>query len=74
MITELLDKFITAVNNNFDNKPTSYDKLLLKTLPKTINFDNKHLYNRLLSVSHYVASLSDSHAILSYKKIAGIDI
>ena len=74
VITELLDKFITAVNNNFDNKPTSYDKLLLKTLPKTIDFNNKNLYNRLLNVSHYVASLSDSHAILSYKKIAGIEI
>ncbi len=74
VITKLLDKFITAVNNNFDNKPTSYDKLLLKTLPKTNNFNNKHLYDRLLSVSHYVASLSDSHAILSYKKIAGIEI
>ena len=74
VIRELLDKFINAVNNNFDNKPTSYDKLLLKTLPKTIYFNNKHLYNRLLNVSHYVASLSDSHAILSYKKIAGIEI
>lgn len=74
VITELLDKFITAVNNKFNNKPTSYDRLLLRTLPKTIGFNDKNLYNRLLNVSHYVASLSDSHAILSYKKIAGIEI
>ena len=74
VIAELLDKFITAVNNNFNNKPTSYDKLLLKTLPKTIGFNDKNLYSRLLNASHYVASLSDSHAILSYKKIAGIEI
>lgn len=74
VIRELLDKFITAVNNNFDNKPTSYDKLLLKTLPKTIDFTDKTLYNRLLNVCHYVASMSDSHAILNYKKIAGIEI
>ena len=74
VITELLDKFITAVNNNFNNRPTSYDKLLLSILPKTIDFTDKTLYNRLLNVSHYVASLSDSHAILSYKKIAGIEI
>jgi dGTPase len=74
VITELLDKFITAVNNNFNNKPTSYDRLLLRILPKTISFKDKNLYNRLLNVSHYIASLSDSHAILSYKKIAGIEI
>ncbi|MBT8393254.1 MAG: deoxyguanosinetriphosphate triphosphohydrolase [Flavobacteriaceae bacterium] len=74
VIRELLDKLITAVNNNSDNKPTSYDKLLLKTLPNTINFTGKSLYKRLLNVCHYVASLSDSQAILSYKKIAGIEI
>ncbi len=74
VIRELLDKYINAVNNNFDNKPTSYDKLLLKTLPQTIDFTDKSLYNRLLNVGHYVASLSDSYAILIYKKIAGIEI
>ncbi|MBC7605623.1 MAG: dNTP triphosphohydrolase, partial [Burkholderiales bacterium] len=34
IINTLLDKFITAFNNNFDGKATNYDKLLLKILPE----------------------------------------
>ena len=74
VITKLLNTFITAVNNNHNNKQTNYDNLLLKILPKTIDFDNQSLYNRLLNVCHFIALLSDSKAILTYKKIAGIDI
>ena len=74
VITKLLNTFITAVNNNHNNKQTNYDNLLLKILPKTIDFENQSLYNRLLNVCHFIALLSDSKAILTYKKIAGIDI
>ena len=74
VITKLLNTFITAVNNNHNNKQTNYDDLLLKILPKTIDFDNQSLYNRLLNVCHFIALLSDSKAILTYKKIVGIDI
>ena len=74
VIKILLSTFIDAVNNNFENKATSYDRLILKILPETIEFTNKSLYTRLLNVCHYVASLSDSRAILIYKKIAGIEI
>ena len=70
----MLKIFITAVNNHHNNEQTNYDKLLLKILPKTINFEEENLYIRLLNVCHYIALLSDSKAILTYKKIAGIDI
>ena len=74
VISKLLNTFINAVNNNHNNQETNYDKLLLKILPKTIDFKNQSLYSRLLNVCHYLALLSDSNAILTYKKIAGIDI
>jgi dGTPase len=74
VIKKLLSTFITAVNNNCDSKATSYDQLILRILPKTIDFSDKSLYARILNVCHYVASLSDSRAILIYKKIAGIEI
>jgi dGTPase len=74
VIKKLLDIFIKAVNNSYENRPTSYDQLILRILPQTIDFSNKSLYLRLLNVCHYVASLSDSRAILIYKKIAGIEI
>ena len=74
VISKLLNTFITAVNNHHNNEQTNYDKLLLKILPKTIDFEEETLYIRLLNVCHYIALLSDSNAILTYKKIAGIDI
>ena len=74
VISKLLNTITTAVNNNYKGEPTSYDKLILKILPETIDFSNDTLYIRLLNVCHFVASLSDSRAILLYKKIAGIDV
>ncbi|NNK83576.1 MAG: deoxyguanosinetriphosphate triphosphohydrolase [Flavobacteriaceae bacterium] len=74
VLTKLLKTFITAVNNSFNNNPTAYDTLILKTLPEHLDICSSSLYTRLLNVCHYVASLSDSNAILLYKKIAGIEI
>ncbi|HMC00349.1 MAG TPA: deoxyguanosinetriphosphate triphosphohydrolase [Flavobacteriaceae bacterium] len=73
VINKLLDVYITAVQNKFNNTLSNYDKLILKQLPKTINTDHKNLYNQLLDVCHFVSLLSDSKAILNYKKIKGFD-
>jgi len=72
VLTKLLKTFILAANNNFENKATSYDKLILKTIPSNIKTDDSNLYIRLLSICHFVASLSDSNAILTFKKLKGI--
>ena len=74
VINKLLDVYITAVYNKFNNSISNYDKLILKQLPKTINVDHIKLYDLLLEVCNYVSLLSDSKAILSYKKIKGFDI
>ncbi len=72
IITQLLDIYITAVNNNFNQTSSNYDALILNTLPKSILTNNKSLYDRLLSVSHYVSLLSDSNAVLTYRKLQGM--
>ena len=72
VLRTLLMVYTNAVNNNINGSPSNYDKLILKGLPKTINIDDDHLYNRLLSVCHYISLLSDSKAILSYNKIRGV--
>ncbi|MEC3905912.1 dNTP triphosphohydrolase [Tamlana sp. 2201CG12-4] len=72
VINTLLNTYINAVNNAFDNTASNYDKLILKGLPKTIKTGDSSLYNRLSSVCYYVSLLSDSKAILDYKKIKGI--
>lgn len=73
VINTLLKTYTNAVNNCFNNTASNYDKLILKGLPKTIKADDSNLYNRLSSVCYYVSLLSDSKAILDYKKIKGIE-
>lgn len=74
VITKLLDTYISSVNNCHNNTASNYDKLIQKTLPDTIDVSNDSLYERLLSVCHYVALLSDSNAILMYKKLMGMTL
>ena len=46
IINNLLDKFITAYNNNHEGKATNYDKLLLKILPEKHHLEKESLYER----------------------------
>ncbi|MCR8669437.1 dNTP triphosphohydrolase [Aestuariibaculum sp. M13] len=72
VINTLLETYTAAVNNSFNGTASNYDKLILKGLPKNIKIDSSSLYARLSSVCYYVSLLSDSKAILDYKKIKGI--
>ena len=72
VINTLLKTYTTAVNNTYNGTASNYDTLILKGLPKTINTQSDSLYERLSSVCFYVSLLSDSKAILDYKKIKGI--
>ncbi|MES2409920.1 MAG: deoxyguanosinetriphosphate triphosphohydrolase [Bacteroidota bacterium] len=68
MINNLLDKFITAYNNNHERKATNYDKLLLKILPEKHHLEKETLYDRLLHICHFISMLTDGKAVL-YNKI-----
>jgi dGTPase len=68
IINNLLDKFITAYNNNYDGKATNYDKLLLKILPEKHHLEKETLYDRLLHICHFISMLTDGKAVL-YNKI-----
>lgn len=72
IINKLLTVYTAAVNHNFNGTASNYDKLILKRLPETINFNAPNLYERLLAVCHYVSLLSDSKAIQNFKKIEGV--
>ena len=73
VLNTLLETYTNAINRAYHNSASNYDKLILKGLPKTIKIEDDSLYNRLLSVCNYTALLSDSKAILEYKKIKGIE-
>jgi len=68
IINNLLDKFITAYNNNHEGKATNYDKLLLKILPEKHHLEKESLYDRLLLMCHFISMLTDGKAVL-YNKI-----
>ncbi len=68
MINNLLDKFITAFNNNHEGKATNYDKLLLKIVPEKHHIEKESLYERLLHICHFISMLTDGKALI-YNKI-----
>ncbi|NQX84732.1 MAG: deoxyguanosinetriphosphate triphosphohydrolase [Flavobacteriaceae bacterium] len=74
IINHLLKVYINAVNSNYHNTASNYDKLILKTLPKREHFASDQLYLRLLEVCNYIALFSDSKAVLTYKKLKGLQI
>ena len=74
VIARLLNVYTTAINNQADNSLSNYDELILKTLPNLEGFKSISLYIRLLSISSYVASLTDSKALLLYKKQLGLEL
>jgi dGTPase len=71
IINKLLDIFITSLNNSENGNASSYDKLILKLLPQKFNLRGANLYNRLIGVCHYISSMSDTQAVMTYKKISG---
>jgi dGTPase len=72
VINELLLRFVTAVNNCYEDQGSHYDELLLKMLPSEFDFTQPSLYNRLMGVCAVIASYSDSKAVLTYKKLKGL--
>ena len=68
IINNLLDKLITAYNNQYHGKETNYDRLLLKLLPEKHHLEKNSLYERLLHICHFVSMLTDGKALI-YNKI-----
>ena len=64
IINNLLDKFITAYNNQHDGKATNYNKLLLKILPEKHHLEKDTMYERLLHICHFISMLTDGKALL----------
>lgn len=71
IIADLLDVFVTALNNDQNGTPTNYDKLLLNLLPKEFKVKSDSVYTRIMAICTYVSRMSDSYAIRIHKKIQG---
>jgi len=70
VIDDLLNIFTSTISNNFTGNLSSFDKLILKVLPKNLNIHDE-LYDSLLAVCFYISKLSDRNAILTHNKLKG---
>ncbi|WP_299063380.1 deoxyguanosinetriphosphate triphosphohydrolase [uncultured Polaribacter sp.] len=71
IIADLLDVFVTALNNKFNGTTSNFDELVLNLLPEEYQTDLDNLYNRIMQVCSYVSRMSDSYAIRMHKKMTG---
>ena len=71
IIADLLDVFVSALNNTYNGNASNYDKLVLNVLPNEYKINSDNLYERIMQVCSYVSKMSDSYAIRLHKKING---
>ena len=71
IIADLLDVFVTALNNTFYGNKSNYDKLLLSLLPKEYQIFSSSLYQRIMSICSFISRMSDGYAIKLHKKLTG---
>ena len=69
VLQHLLDIFFTAIINQENRRETSFDKLLLKKLPERYRKKGS-LYDKVMGITCYIASLTDSNAVELHLKTA----
>ncbi|WP_262733289.1 deoxyguanosinetriphosphate triphosphohydrolase [Gaetbulibacter sp. NE] len=71
VLNQLLSVYTDAVDHKLNNSLSSFNSLVLKSLPKTVNLNDDNFYSCLMAVCNYISKLSDSNAILTYRKLKG---
>lgn len=74
IIFDILDVYIRAMVKKREGCASNYDDLVILSLPPFYRKTEITLYQLLIQMCCYVASLSDSAAILLHKRINGIEI
>ena len=69
IINTLLDKFITAFNNNYEGKASNFDSLVMQLLPEKFRVEKDNLYDRLLHICHFISLLTDGNAYILFNTI-----
>ncbi len=69
VLNQLLKTYTSAVHKDFEGMSSNYDKLVLKTLPVTIDHQANSIYKRLMAICLYISKLSDSNAMMTYQKL-----
>ncbi|WP_400075224.1 deoxyguanosinetriphosphate triphosphohydrolase [Winogradskyella sp. R77965] len=71
ILNQLLNAYGKMAFNYFEDNLSNYDQLLLNVLPETVKLTTDTLYQNVLSICLYISKLSDTNAMLLYKKLKG---
>jgi len=71
IIADLLDCFCLSAINKLNKTETGYDKILLQLVPDSFKEKITSPYQTLINISGFIASLSDSQALILHRKIRG---
>jgi dGTPase len=71
VINELLNIFTSVIVAHQNNSLSNYDRLILKVFPQSLDLNVNRLYDNVMAICNYVSKLSDSNAILTYRKLKG---
>ena len=78
ILNGLMETYVGAMNNVFEGKGSYAAKTIVKQLPEEcFSFSNEidqDVYTRLLKVTSYVASMTDSQAIRQFRQLKGIEL
>ena len=79
VVAELLDLFITAVNDQHIygkelRKKRPYSEKVISLLPQQFIYSGEDLYLRILKVCQFVAGMTDTYAVSLFKKLKGIEL
>lgn len=72
VISTIIGRYYQAMMNLHNNTLTHHDTLLLKTLPRYYRKENTSVYEKILGVCSFVASLTDGKAVELHSKMKGI--
>ncbi|MDO4228686.1 MAG: dNTP triphosphohydrolase [Capnocytophaga sp.] len=62
ILQSLLNVYLTAILNEENGRETSFDKLIMKSIPERYKKQGS-LYEKIMGIACYVASLTDSKAV-----------
>lgn len=71
ILNKLLMAFCELAFNVFNEKMSSYDRLLLRQLPETIKLSETSLYQNLINICLFISKLSDTNAKMLHQNLQG---
>ncbi len=74
MLSSLLDIYTKAILPEKEEENSNFSKLILKSTPQiAILEENESVYEKLIGICSYVASLTDGLTVASFKKFKGLN-